>query len=164
MAARRNRVAILRRGGYYPSALSSYEKGTWGFCLWTGRGMVSPCGATYFARVGKVGKAPPGTASRKTLRVFMPPPPDPRFFYGGATKGRGCIHPARAKARIPSLAPPAAALCCLNRDLLLQVPSRLDFLHRAAVQWSLRLRGWCLGQGSSYIALHLLTCSEPWAR
>ena len=27
-----------------------------------GEGMVSPCGATYFAHVGKVGKAPPGAA------------------------------------------------------------------------------------------------------
>ena len=42
----------FRRGGYHPPALSSYEKGAWGFRLWTGREIVSPCGATYFDRVG----------------------------------------------------------------------------------------------------------------
>ena len=38
-------------------------------------------------------------------------PRTPCFFYGRATKGRGCIHPAWAKDRIPLLAPPAAAPC-----------------------------------------------------
>ena len=89
-------------------------------------------------------------------------PRTPCFFYGGAIKGQGCIQPARAKDRIPFLAPPAAqplaalppygcgvplagaaAPCWLNRYLLLQEPSRLTSIHRAAVRWLLRLRGWC---------------------
>ena len=51
--------------------------------------------ATYFAHVRKVGKAPPGTASRKTLRVFMPPRPGPPVF---STKEppRGCVSPSGA--------------------------------------------------------------------
>ena len=53
------------------------------------------------------------------------------------------ICPARAKDRIPYLAPPAAAPCSLNRCLLLQELSRLSFYPRGAVRWSLRLRGWC---------------------
>ena len=67
--------------------------------------------------------------------------PDPLFFYRGATKWRGYIHPARVKDRTPFLAPPAAAPCYLNRCLLLQERSRLVFSHRGAVRWSLRLRG-----------------------
>ena len=50
-------------------------------------GDVSPCGATYFARVGKVGKTPPGTRPSE-LRLHVVPPrftrplsPDP--CYGG---------------------------------------------------------------------------------
>ena len=72
----------------------------------------------------------------------MPPPPDPLFFLRGATKGQGCIHPARAKDRIPLLSPPAAARCSLNEYLLLQERSRLMLCPRVAVRWSLHLRGW----------------------
>ena len=36
-------------------------------------GEVSPCGATYFARVGKVGKTPPGTRPSE-LRLHVVPP------------------------------------------------------------------------------------------
>ena len=44
------------------------------------KGGVSPCGATYFARVGKVGKTPPGMApmsafAQLALIVTFPPVP-----------------------------------------------------------------------------------------
>ena len=117
--------------------------------------------ASSFCSGAKGTKRPPG-AAHGHFQCPIPPPPDPLFFLrGGATKGRSCIHPAQAKDRIPLLAPPAAAPCCLNRDLLLQVPSRLAFLHRGALRWSLRLRGGCSGQGSGCSTLYLLTCSSP---
>ena len=81
--------------------------------------MVSPCGATYFARGGKVGKASPG-AAHGHLTMPYPASPGPPFIYGGAIKECGKICPARAKDRIPLLAPPAAAPCWLNRRILLQ--------------------------------------------
>ena len=56
--------------------------------LWLQKRMVSPCGATYFARVGKVGKAPPGDGSRAFNNALSRLPRTPCFFYGGATKGR----------------------------------------------------------------------------
>ena len=53
-------------------------------------GGVSPCGATYFARVGKVGKTPPGTRPSE-LRLHVVPPrftrplsPDPLGETTGA--------------------------------------------------------------------------------
>ena len=53
--------------------------------------MVSPCGATYFARVGKVGKAPPGDGVWKNTPCFYAAAPrTPVNFYGGAIK-RWCI-------------------------------------------------------------------------
>ena len=80
-------------------------------------------------------------------------PPDPRLFTGEPPRNVEKICPARAKDRIPFLVPPAAAPCCLNRYLLLQEPSRLASIHRVTVWWSVRLRGWCLGQGVG-AALH----------
>ena len=54
-------------------------------------GMVSPCGATYFAHVGKVGKTPPGDGvSKNTLCFYAASPGPPHLIYGGAIKGR-CI-------------------------------------------------------------------------
>ena len=124
--------------------------------------MVSPCGATYFALVGKVGKAPPGDGVWKNTPCFYAASPGPHLIYGGSTKGAAYLQPARAKDRIPFLAPPAAqplaalppygcgvplagaaAPCWLDRYLLLQELSRLASIHRVTVRWSLRLRGWC---------------------
>ena len=48
--------------------------------------MVSPCGVTYFARGGKVGKAPPG-AAHGHLQCPIPPPPDPPFILRGSHQG-----------------------------------------------------------------------------
>ncbi len=59
-----------------------------------GRG-ITPCGARYFARGGKVTKAPPGPRSRT-----------PGVSHRGAA-GNG---PAREKDRTPLYSPPAAAL------------------------------------------------------
>ncbi len=39
---------------------------------------VSPYGASYFARGGKVTKTPPGAAHAQ-LRCANPPPPDPEY-------------------------------------------------------------------------------------
>ena len=43
---------------------------------------ISLCGATYFARVGKVSKPPLGAATHDCI-VLSAPPPDPFVFYGG---------------------------------------------------------------------------------
>ena len=74
-------------------------------------------------------------------------PPDrgsrPRTpIYGGPREEVRQTNPARAKDRTPLLAPPATALCRLNKHLFLQEPSRLASCPRGAVWWSLRLRGW----------------------
>ena len=114
----------------------------WGFRLRAEMEMVSPCGATYFARVGKVGKAPPG-AAHGHLQCPIPPRPGPPFILRRSHQGALYLHPARAKVRTPFLAPPAAAPCCLNRYLLLQERSRLAPIPRGAVRCSLRLSGWC---------------------
>ena len=78
------------------------------FRLRAGMWMVSPCGATYFARVGKVDKAPPG-AAHGHLQCPIPPRPGPPLFLRGRHQGAVYLHPARAKDRIPLLTPPAAA-------------------------------------------------------
>ena len=108
------------------------RNGTWGFRL----------RASSFCSGAKGTKRPPG-AAHGHLQCPIPPPPDPHLIYGGATKGQGYIHPARAKDRTPFLAPPAAAPCWSNKLVLLQERSRLLFRPRGAVWWSLCLRGWC---------------------
>ena len=80
---------LTRRGGYDPPALlwQAAEGGRGNLAC--GRvGMVSPCGATYFAHVGKVGKTPPGDGVSKNTPCFYAASPGPPFIYGGATKGR----------------------------------------------------------------------------
>ena len=52
------------------------ERGGWENV--TGSRNISPCGATYFARDGKVSKAPPGAATHDSI-VLSAPPPDPQF-------------------------------------------------------------------------------------
>ena len=94
----------FRRGGYHPPVLSG-EK-------WV-RGDFA-CGRVPFAAVQKEPKDRRGRLTG-IYNALSRLPRTPCFFYGRATKGRGCIHPARAKDRIPLLAPPAAAPCCLNR-------------------------------------------------
>ena len=90
------------------------------------------------------------------------------------------ICPARAKAKIPLLAPPAAqpsaalppygcgvplagaaAPCWLNWRILLQEPSRLAFCPRAAVWWLLHLRGWCRMRKTD-MNTHLLQVRTLW--
>ena len=124
---------------------------------------ISPAGEFLLQRCKRNQKTA-GGGSRAFNNALSRLPRTPCFFYGGATKGRGYIHPAREKTRIPLLAPPAAAPCSLNKDFLLQELSRLDFCPRAAVRWSVRLRGWCLGQGSGCSTPGLLVCSGPSAR
>ncbi len=117
---------LFRRGGYHPPALLGCKRVRGDFAF----GRVS------FSSLRKKPKNRRGNASGKTLRVFMPHPPrTPYLIYGGAIKGQGYIHPARAKNRIPLLAPPAAAPCLLNRSVLLQELSRLAFSPRWAVPY-----------------------------
>ncbi len=72
-----------------------------------GVGMVSPCGATYFARVGKVGKAPPG-AAHGHLQCPIPPPPGPPFILRESHQGVK-LYPSGAGKRQDTL--PHAARC-----------------------------------------------------
>ena len=124
-----------------PLCSGRLQKGTWGFRLRAG-GNGFACGRVPFAAVQKEPKDRRGRLTG-IYNALSRLPRTPCFFYGGATKGRDYIHPAREKTRIPLLAPPATALCWLNWRILLQEPSRLAFIHRGAVRWSLRLRGWC---------------------
>ena len=128
-----------------------------------GWGMVSPAGDLLCPRRQSRQNAA-GGGSRAFNNALSRLPRTPCLFYGGATKRRGYIHPARAKDRIPLLAPPAAAPRCLNRYLLLQERSRLAPIPRGAVRWSLRLRGWCLGKGNGCNTLYFLVCGSPWVR
>ena len=124
--------------------------------------MVSPCGATYFAYVGKVGKTPPGDGVSKNTPCFYAASPGPPIFSTREPpRGVEKICPARAKARIPLLAPPAAAPCWLNWRILLQEPSRLAFCPRAAVRWLLHLRGWCRMRKTD-MNTHLLQVRTLW--
>ena len=128
-----------------------------------GWGMVSPAGDLLCPR-RQSRQSAAGGGSRAFNNALSRLPRTPCFFYGGATKGRGYIHPVRAKDRIPLLTPPAAAPCWLNRLMLLQERSRLVFRSRVAGRWTSRLRGWCLGQGSGCSTPRLLVCSGPSAR
>ena len=58
-------LSIIRYTGIYSSGPVRRGEGL--------RGGVSPCGATYFARDGKVGKTPPGTRPSE-LRLHVVPP------------------------------------------------------------------------------------------
>ena len=119
--------------------------------LGMGKGIISPCGAG-MEMVSPSGdllcpcrqsrQNATGDGVSKNTSCFYAASPGPPFVYGGATKGRDDIQPAREKDRIPFLAPPAAAPCWLNRLMLLQEQSRLAFFHRVAVRWSVLLRGW----------------------
>ena len=102
---------------------------------------ISPAGEFLLQRCKRNQKTA-GGGSRAFSMPYPASPGPPVFSTGGATKGRSCIHPARAKDRIPLLAPPAAAPCYLNKYLLLQERSRLVFRPRGAGRWSLLLRGW----------------------
>ena len=64
--------------------------------------MVSPCGATYFARVGKVGKAPPGDGVSKNTPCFYAASPGPPVFLRESHQEAMYLHPAREKDRTPS--------------------------------------------------------------
>ena len=125
-----------------------------------GWGMVSPAGDLLCPR-RQSRQSAAGGGSRAFNNALSRRAPDPHLFYGGATKGQGCIQPARAKDRIPLLTPPAAALCSLNRYLLLQELSRLAFFHRVAVRWLLRLRGWCRIRKIA-VNTHLLQVRTLW--
>ena len=78
----------------------------------------------------------------RAFTMPYPASPGPPFDLRGSHQLAMYLHPARAKTRISYLAPPAAAPCWLNRLMLLQELSRLALSPRAAVPWSLRLRGW----------------------
>ena len=117
-------------------SLCKLQNGTLGFRLRAGRrmGMVSPCGATYFARVGKVGKAPPGNGVRKNTPCFYAASPGPPSLFTGATiKNVGNALPARERTRTHICAPIAAAQCRLNNLLLLQEATRLTSIPRGGL-------------------------------
>ena len=124
-------------------AFSSYEKGTWGFRL----------RASFFLSDEKETKESPG-AAHGHFQCPIPPPPAPPFLLRGSHQGALYLHPARAKDRIPLLAPPAAqplaalppygcgvplagaaAPCWSNGFVLLQEQSRLAFSPRRAVSY-----------------------------
>ena len=104
-------------------AFSSYEKGTWGFRL----------RASSFCSGAKGTKRPPG-AAHGHLQCPIPPRPGPPFILRWSHQGAVHFHPARAKDRIPFLAPPAAALCWLNGIVFLQEESRLMLCPRGGLR------------------------------
>ena len=59
--------------------------------------MVSPCGATYFAHVGKVGKAPPEAAHGHLIMPY-PASPGPPLFLRGSHQGAR-LYPSGAGKR-----------------------------------------------------------------
>ena len=135
--------------------------GAWGFRLRAGGDGFALRGDLLCPRRQSRQNATGGRRLEKHSVFLCRLPRTPCFFYGRATKGRGCIHPARVKDRIPLLAPPAAAPCFSNRYLLLQEQSRLATIHRAAVRWSLRLRGWCQ-ICKTVVSTHLLQVRSLW--
>ena len=73
-----------------------------------GEGMVSPCGATYFAHVGKVGKAPPGDGVSKNTPCFYAASPGPPLFLRGSHQGVWKNLPGAGKGQDTA---PCAARC-----------------------------------------------------
>ena len=125
---------------------------------------ISPAGESLLQRCKRNQKTAGGRRLEKHSVFLCRLPRTPCFFTGEPPRGVEKICPARAKDRIPFLTPPAAAPCWLNRYLLLQEQLRLAFFHRVAVQWSLRLRGWRLGEESGCSTPELLVCSGLWIR
>ena len=149
----------LRRGGYDPPALAGFRKGRVDFaCGRRGDGFALRGDLLCPRRQSRQSAAGGGS------RAFtMPYPAAPRtpVYLRGSHQGAVYLHPARVKDRIPLLAPPAAAPCCLNRYLLLQERSRLAPIPRGAVRWSLRLRGWCLICKTAYEYASALVLHSP---
>ena len=61
-------------------------------------GMISPCGATYFARVGKVGKTPPGDGVWKNTPCFYAASPGPPDMFTGEASRRWKVSIRRGKS------------------------------------------------------------------
>ena len=103
----------------------------------TGVGIVSPCGATYFAHVGKVGKTPPG-AAHGHFQCPIPPPPDPPFNVRGSHQVVLYFHPARVKDMT----------LFTHRPLPLRVGLTGLFSYKNNRAWCSTLAGWSSSHGA----------------
>ena len=78
--------------------------------------MIPPCGAAYFARGGKVGKTPPGTAFDERLRAagaHRRLVPGPLFTRAGHF-GVPVVFGGQNQDRFPSYSRPTGAFCYPN--------------------------------------------------
>ncbi len=79
-------------------------------------GGISPCGASYFARDGKVTKTPPGGGSRATSLRYPASPRTPVFIRGRHTTVQRVIFGAGRRMKQLNTPPAAAPLCEIDFD------------------------------------------------